>query len=298
MSDLKSLMASARPPFLILAVACVFLGMAAAIYSGGSVNPWEAALTFLGGFMAHVSVNAFNEYSDFKTKLDEHTSRTPFSGGSGLLQAKPHLAKGVLVMAWVSILIMAAIGVYFTLVRGAVVLPLGLLGLVIILSYTPRLVYIPALSLIAPGLGFGTAMIIGVQVALTGSYSWAALAASFVPFFLVNNLLLFNQFPDADADRSIGRRHFPITLGKKRSSIIYIAFLGLTYIAILLGVVLGALPVWSLLGMLTLPLAVMAGIGSNRFAEGDIPQLIPYLGLNVMINIFTPILVGIGLLIG
>jgi 1,4-dihydroxy-2-naphthoate octaprenyltransferase len=297
MSEFKSVLVSTRAPFLILAVACVFLGMSAAIYTAGSVNPWEVVLTFVGGVMAHISVNAFNEYFDFKTKLDERTQRTPFSGGSGMLQAKPHLAGRVLIMSCASAIITALIGVYFIVVRGTAIIPLGVLGLVIILTYTPWLVYFPPLGLVAPGLGFGTAMVNGVHLALTGSYSWEAMIVSFVPFFLVNNLLLFNQFPDAEADQSIGKRHYPITLGKRRSSLIYIAFLALTYVAILTGVLVNVLPPWSLLGLLTLPLAVKAGIGAYRFADGNIPQLMPYLGLNVLINILTPILTGIGLLI-
>ena len=33
--------------------------------------------------------------------------------------------------------------------------------------------------------------------------------------FLVNNLLLLNQFPDVQADQSIGRRHFPLVAGRR-----------------------------------------------------------------------------------
>jgi len=33
---------------------------------------------------------------------------------------------------------------------------------------------------------------------------------------LVNNLLLLNQFPDVDADKTVGRRHYPIAVGRKK----------------------------------------------------------------------------------
>ena len=139
-------------------------------------------------------------------------------------------------------------------------------------------------------------MVMGTHVALTGQYSWTAFIASLVPFFLVNNLLLLNQFPDVQADQSIGRRHFPLIVGRRVSSYIYGAFLLLAYVAILAGVGLGQLPRASLLGLGTVVLAVPAFLGAVRHAE-EIQKLIPSMGLNVIINIVTPTLVGVGMLI-
>jgi 1,4-dihydroxy-2-naphthoate octaprenyltransferase len=118
-----------------------------------------------------------------------------------------------------------------------------------------------------------------------------------VPFFLVSDLLLLNQFPDVEADRSVGRRHFPITIGRKASSLIYGAFLSAAYLAIALGVYLEYLPKISLIGLITIVIAVPTSIGAFRYAE-DIQKLIPYMGLNVLINILTPVLVAIGLFVG
>jgi 1,4-dihydroxy-2-naphthoate octaprenyltransferase len=56
------------------------------------------------------------------------------------------------------------------------------------------------------------------------------------------------------------------------------------------------LPKISLLGLMTIFLAVPAGIGAYRYAE-NIKKLMPFMGLNVIINIATPVLVAIGLFI-
>jgi len=134
----------------------------------------------------------------------------------------------------------------------------------------------------------------GTNFVLTGQYSWTAFFASLVPFFLVNNLLLLNQFPDADADKSIGRKHYPIVIGRRKSSLIFAAFLALAYLSLISGVVLGYLPLLSLLGLLTVFLAVPLARGAYRHAD-DIPALIPFLGQNVIINIATPLLMAAGL---
>ncbi|HIE25017.1 MAG TPA: prenyltransferase [Anaerolineales bacterium] len=151
-------------------------------------------------------------------------------------------------------------------------------------------------SLITPGLGFGILWVMGTDFVLTGTYSMTAFIASLVPFFLVNNLLLLNQFPDAKADKTVGRAHLPIRIGNRASAKIYILFLVLAYLSMLLGVLLNYLPAWSLLGLFTIPLAIMAAKGAVKYAE-DTPKLIPSLGQNVIINLLTPLLMAIGLFI-
>jgi 1,4-dihydroxy-2-naphthoate octaprenyltransferase len=189
------------------------------------------------------------------------------------------------------------IGLFFVSVWGWQLIPLGIVGLFLLYGYTVWMAYHPILCLLAPGLGFGTLMVLGTHFALTGSYSPAAFVGSLVPFFLVSDLLLLNQFPDMEADKSIGRRHFPITLGRKTSGYIYIAFLMATYISIVLGVAFRILPPFSLLGLLTLFLAAQV-IRNVLVNAENIPALMPSLGQNVLINLLTPVLVAVGLFIG
>jgi 1,4-dihydroxy-2-naphthoate octaprenyltransferase len=286
-----------RLPFLVLTPACVLVGLGTAIWTAGPVNPFHVFLALLGAAAAHISVNAFNEYYDFRSGLDARTQRTPFSGGSGTLPGNPSLARSALTTAVVAMVVSGAIGLYYLYVRGWGLLPLGILGLLTIFAYTPWLARHPLLCLVAPGLGFGPFMVMGTHYVLTGTYGWTPFVASLVPFFLVSDLLLLNQFPDVEADRSVGRRHYPIVIGRRASSLIYGAFLLCTYLAIVVGAAFRVLPLPALLGLLTIPLAVPAGIRAYRHAEA-VEQLIPAMGLNVIINIATPTLVAIGLFIG
>lgn len=297
MKNWKPLLGTMRLPFVILAPACVLVGLGTAYWQTGHVNWFYSVLALIAGISAHISVNAFNEYFDFKTDLDARTQKTPFSGGSGTLQAHPELANGALVISWVTLAISALIGLYFASVWGWWVILFGIVGLILLYGYTAWMVYQPALCLIAPGLGFGPLMVLSTHFALTGTFTWQALIASLVPFFLVSNLLLLNQFPDVEADRSIGRRHYPILLGRIVSGYIYIGFLIATYLVIAMGVFFGLLPRFSLLAMLTVILAVQ--VIRNVLANSEnVPALIPSLGQNVIINLLTPVLLAIGLFIG
>lgn len=293
----KYLLGPMRVPFLILTPACVLLGFGTAIWRTHEVNILYLVLALIGAVCAHISVNALNEYFDFRSGLDFKTERTPFSGGSGTLPEKPDMARSALKTGLITFAITGMIGLYFVYIRGLLLLPLGILGLIIIFTYTIWITRYPILCLIAPGLGFGTFMVMGTDFVLTGQYSWTAFIASLVPFFLVSNLLLLNQFPDAEADQSIGRKHFPILVGRQTSSLIYGLFLLLAYLSIIFGVHLGYLPKISLIGLATIVIAVPAFVGASRHAE-DIKKLTPYMGLNVIINIATPVLVATGLFIG
>ena len=297
MSKFKYLLGPMRVPFLILTPACVSVGVGTAVWTTGAINFSHIILILAGAICAHISVNAFNEYFDFKSGLDFKTKRTPFSGGSGTLPENPDMARMALSTGFVTFAITGLVGVYFLHIRGLYLLPLGLLGLFLLFAYTPWLTRNPILCLIGPGLGFGPLMVMGTDFVLTGAYSQTAFVASLVPFFMVSNLLLLNQFPDVEADRSIGRRHFPVIIGNHASSFIYGAFLLLAYVSILFGVVLNYLPKVSLIGLLTAVIAVPAFVGALRYS-GDAKKLIPFMGMNVIINISTPVLIAAGLFIG
>ncbi len=287
-----------RLPFLILAPVCAFLAISVVAHmTPSSLTFLKVLLVVIGAIAAHISVNTFNEYFDFKSGLDFTTIKTPFSGGSGALPASPDKAGIALLEGIISALVVAIIGIYFMFTSTMQLLPLGLFGLVIIITYTIWLNKIPFLCLIAPGTGFGLILVIGAGLALSGTYSAALILASLIPFFLVNNLLLLNQFPDVEPDRSIGRKHYPILIGRKKSAIIYGIFNGLTYVTIIVGVVTGLFPIWTLLGLLTLILSAPVVLGVYQNAD-DIQKLIPMMGQNVLITLLTPALVGIGFLIG
>jgi 1,4-dihydroxy-2-naphthoate octaprenyltransferase len=296
MRDKNWILGPMRVPFLILTPACVLVGIGTAVWSSSKVSLLDIFVVLIGAVAAHISVNAFNEYYDFTTGLDFRTQRTPFSGGSGTLAESPEASRYALATAWISFAVASLVGIYFVFQRGPLLLPIGILGLVLLIVYTLWLTRNPLLCLVAPGLGFGTLMVMGVHYALSGQYSWTSFIASFVPFFLVSNLLLINQFPDVDADKTVGRRHYPIVIGRAKSAWIYVTFLLLVFIVIILGVLTNYLPPLSLLGLLGIPLAIRLMIGAVQNAE-NVEKLVPILSLNVLLTILTPTLLGIGLLL-
>jgi 1,4-dihydroxy-2-naphthoate octaprenyltransferase len=169
MQKFKILIGTMRLPFVILAPACALVGLGTAYWTTGQINWFYFSLALIGAIASHISVNVFNEYFDFRTGLDASTKRTPFSGGSGTLQAHPELAPMTLALAWSAFAIAALVGVSFTVVWGWGTLPIWIAGLFLLYSYTIWIVKFPLLCLLAPGLGFGPLMVLSTHFALTGN---------------------------------------------------------------------------------------------------------------------------------
>lgn len=293
----QTILQSIRAPFLILSPVCVFLGTSTAIASQGSIDTTVLILIITGALCAHMSVNALNEYADFKSGLDLVTVKTPFSGGSGALPREPAMANTVLSAGLVTLSATLAIGIYFVNYYGTLVLPIGIIGLVIIVTYTKWINRWPFLCLIAPGLGFGILMVVGTHLVLTSQNSLTPWLAGLVPFFLVNNLLLLNQYPDIQADRSVGRNHLPIAFGTRISSYVFGIFFIAAYSTILIGIYYGYFPNLSWIAVLPIVLSLFSITGAFKHAEsiGAYPQ---YLATNVAATLLTPLLLGISITFG
>ncbi len=284
-----------RLPFLLLVPACLGLAWAAAAYDGLPVAPGDLVLVLLGGLAAHISVNALNEYEDFRSGLDLRTERTPFSGGSGALPAQPERARYALATGLLALLVTVGVGLYFVQLRGAVLIPLGVTGVGLVVLYTRWLTRSPLACLLAPGLGFGPVMVLGANFSLTGEFSMTAVMASLMLLFLVSGLLLMNQFPDVDADRSVGRRHLLVVHGTRAGVYVFTGLMLSLALSVVLAVVTGHAPVGVFIVFLLAPLAVAVTRGLWRHHE-NIAALIPFMGMNVVLTLATPVLYALALL--
>ena len=286
-----------RPPFLVLTPACMAVGIAAAFSSRESMVPIDIVLCLVGALCAHASVNAFNEHTDFVNGLDLVTRRTPFSGGSGALPARPELATTTLVLAWIGVAITASVGIWFAIRQGLAVLPVGGAGLMIVLTYSRFIVRSTTACLLAPGLGFGPLMILGTTAALTGRHDPSAAMASLPVFFVVNNLLLLNQFPDREADRQVGRRNAVIALGYRGAAVVYIGFALSAAVSLTSIVVTGNLPSGCLVSLFALLPCIPAARAAWRY-DGQPGTLDSALGLNVASTILMPAIIAAEIALG
>jgi 1,4-dihydroxy-2-naphthoate octaprenyltransferase len=295
MNGNSSIISAMRVPFLVLSPACVLLAVAFASYQKVDISWFNCLIALIGALAAHVAVNLINEYQDFESGLDFKTKQTPFSGGSGLLPKYPHLAKKVWAAFLFSVTLLFLIGIYFLVLYGWRIVPLGLLGLLIIITYTKWINKNAILCLIAPGLSFGCLIVVGTYFCITGQFHDHIWALSFIPFFLVNNLLLLNQYPDIEADKTVNINHFPIRFGINVSNITFITFALLALMLLIFLVLNNILPMFSLITLVPISLSFISFAGMLKLGE-NISSNPKFMAANIACNILTPITLSITLL--
>lgn len=286
-----------RLPFLPLAAACVAVGASISWWRIQEMDFILLGLVLIGAIASHMSVNALNEYKDFNSGLDLKTIKTPFSGGSGTLPNAPDFVNMAKYIGFATLALTVSLGLYFLYLRGPLLLLTGLPGILLVVTYTPHITRNCFWSLISSGLGFGPSMIMGTEYVLSGNYSWSGLIASMIVFFLVNNLLLINQFPDIEEDRSVGRKNILILWGPEKAKTVIALFFALSYSLLIFAATFQMLPPYSIAGLFTIPLALALFYGLRKHGT-NIQPLMPYMGINVVITLLTPVLIASGVLLG
>ncbi len=292
-----------RANFLLLAVVLCLLGFALAVKYHGSITVLDIILLLIGVVSAHISVNLFNEYSDYHTKIDFHTKRTPFSGGTGMMVSGKTTPAQVKKAALITLFIGLAVGTYYVVESNWVLLIFIAIGAFSILFYTNFLAKL-MLGELFTGLALGTLVVLGVFIAITAKN---AVAGAFIPLevillsippgILTAQLLLLNEFPDVEADIQGGRRHLVIQFGRKNAAIIYILGHVANYSIIILLPILGISTFWIYIALLTIPFAVKASKTSLHFNLEEPEKNFEGMGKNVLTVLITDFLLFAAIII-
>jgi 1,4-dihydroxy-2-naphthoate octaprenyltransferase len=295
MASLRIWLQEARPQFLLASLVSVLAGTSLAIYESFPFRLVDFGLATAGALIAHVGIHAFNDYSDYMTGIDLRVHRTPFSGGSGVLPSQGLLPIRVYYFGIGCLILVACIGVYFMATVGIAILPIGLLGITIVYSYTSYLTRV-GLGELGCVVGFSL-WSIGPYFVLTGTYSLSILSVSLISGLMGVALLILNEFPDLEADRAGGRRNIPIMLGLRSASKIYSLVVASAYAWLLALVIARILPVSALLAFITLPVAIRTITLVLRDYQDD-QKVMKAMGLNVIVVLTVPFLLSLGTVIG
>ncbi len=260
MRKVKLYIMATRPPFFTASVVPFLIGTAMAWSWYGRFSPVDFILTLIGVVALHAGANSSNDYFDWLNGTDRinKTFAFPFTGGSRMIPEgliTPEEMKKVFITSYAISLVA---GILLFLRHGLVVLVLGLIGLVSGYFYTATPLFLAGKGIgeFLIGLNFGVLITLGSFYVQTDTVSWKPVAASIPISLLVTLILWINQFQDSEADRQAGKRHLVVRLGLERASRVYAFLLYLSYLSVLVGVAVNALPVWSLLVFITLPLAI------------------------------------------
>ncbi len=293
MTQATAYLGVARAPFLALPVALVACGAAVAAWEGGLSWP-RTLLALLGLVALHVAVNVFNEVSDLRTGIDLRTTPTPFSGGSGTLPAAALSPRAATVFGVLAAAVGLGAGLALLPGVGWRLLPVMAVGAVAVLGYTDALARV-GLGEVFAGLGLGALPVWGTVLVQGGRPGPAAVAAAVPAFFMTFNLLLLNEFPDEEADRSGGRRNLVILLGRRAAAFVYALAALLTPVSIAAAVALRVLP-GACFGAVFPSLLLVRPL-RWALAGSHEPVPVPALAANVTWNLATNIALALTLLL-
>ena len=291
--SIKTWFFETRPSFLLLTPLNFFVGLAVA-YVEGSYDTYRALLGLIGIMLAHIAMNVINDYFDYSSGLDLSTTRTPFSGGSGVLPTGALKPRSVYIFAITCLILAGAIGVYFAYTVGWEILPVVLFAALIIYTYTNYLSHWYVGEFFT-GLNYGFLIAVGAYFIMTGRYNISACVPAVIPGILGATLLYINEFPDIGPDRESGRRNVVMLLGLERASKGYAVLVSSIYFWVLICVITRVMTPTMLVVILSSPIGYKAAMGAMR-NYGQISKLVPSLAANVQWIMSTTLLTIIGIL--
>ena len=288
---------AARLPFLTATFVPVVLGTAIAWHRTESFNPAYFLAALATVTLAHIGTNLTNDYYDHLSGDDKvNLNFSPFSGGSRVIQNGQIPARHILYAALLSFGAAMVLGAYLLLATGKIAIILfGLTGILCGFFYTASPVRIGyhALGELAVGFGFGPLTLIGSYWIQTFSFDVVAVLASVPVGILIMLVLLINEFPDYEADKTVQKRTLVVLLGKQNAIRVYHSLLLVAYLFILAMVVAMVFPIFCLLALVTFPIAYRA-ITVSRRCYASHPELLPANAATIALHF----LIGISLTVG
>lgn len=247
-----------RVPFLTATIVPVMLGAVVARSHDFSAW-WLTALALVGAAAIHLGLNVTNDVADATSGADEaNVNPTMFSGGSRMIQYGLVSLRWMKAAAATLYAVGTAIGLYLAFTRGIELLWIGAAGIFLSIFYSAaplRLVH-RGLGEICVALGFGPIMVLGSYFVVAQRLSFEAFYASLPVALLIMLVLYVNQIPDRRADEKAGKRTIVVRLPPRAIVAGYGTFAGLTFLLIAIGALTGLMPSWTLIALITIPLAI------------------------------------------
>ena len=227
----------------------VFVTMMFLWGKGIEVNWWLGIMALVNIVLVHAAGNVWSDYHDYKRGVD-----APDTYGVRILTDKQFTPKEVLTLSLSLQVAAIVMGLLMVCLTGITLLWFGLAGIALSLLYPPLKyaalgdLVIMACYALLPMLG--TTFICSGNV--VPQVLWLAVPVGSITVAILH----VNNTRDIETDKRAGIRTFPILAGRSESIKIYIFEIIMPYCWLLIMVLLGCESPWTLLAIISLPLAI------------------------------------------
>lgn len=245
-----------RIKFLLASIIGITVALLFSFYSYGKFDMLSALLTYIGVIFLHASVDLFNDYWDYKRGIDTTTTRTKYSGGTGVLPEKKLAPRDVYNVGLFFMIVGLSIGGYFVIQNGIMI--------AVILAIAVFSIYFYSTKIVNVGLGEtlvaikGSMIVVGTSYVQTEIIDSSIVLLGFIIGMLSSLVLFIASFPDHDADKAKGRKTLVILLGREKGSMIFPCIFLAIYALTAIGIFVNYIPVFALSVFITVPFALKA----------------------------------------
>lgn len=249
---LRNWIEASRPRTLPVSVAGVFAGIACGLFAGG-FNPLASICCLLFAIGAQIASNFANEYFDFKNGLDKK-GREGFRRGVTEGDISPRAMK---LATFITLMLACIPGCILIYWGGYWLIAAGLIIAIFALAYStgPYPLSHHGLGDVAVVIFFGLVPVCFTAwlQAIDPATLYLSLPIGSGIGLLAANVLIVNNYRDADDDRAVGKNTTVVKFGRPAMARCYLAFS-------LLGLILLCAPasgghIWLLLPLLLIPKA-------------------------------------------
>lgn len=212
------------------------------------------SLVIIGSILVHAGSNLVNDYEDHVRGADAPHQL----GRGGMIQRGLITPRAIRIFGLVLLAVATLIGLIIVWQVGWLVLLFALPSLAAAYFYTggPKPLGYVALGELTVFIFMGPVIVCGAYYVQTGALSWPAVLVSVPIGLMVTAILQANNIRDIADDAAAGKRTLATFIGRQWAIREYVALLAGAYIALLVIVIGGWVPLGAALAFLTVPRAV------------------------------------------
>jgi len=266
-------------------------------------HPVFFILALVGTMMLQTAANLINEYADYRRGADELKE----AGQGMIIKQKILTPESIRNGAILTTVLGILIGLFLLSQSGSLLWAIGIGGVLVAITYTagPFPLAYNGLGEIAVAIFMGPAVVVGAYYvmypAVTTERIWELCLISLPIAFMVAAILHANNIRDMDADRAVNKRTLAVMFGIRFARAEYMFLVIGTYVAQIILIVMGILPVTTLITLITVPEAMrlITIFNTNRDvslmhqAQGRTAKLHGQIGVLIVIGWVLAMILGL-----
>lgn len=290
-NKIKVWLLASRPKTLPAAAAPVFVGTAVAI-SNNEQNILAATIALICSVLIQIGTNFVNDLYDFLKGADDENRVGPTRALAAGWITPAQMKFAIYLTFSVTFLL----GLFLVYHAGWIILLIGIISIISGYSYTagPYPLAYNGLGDIFVFVFFGIVATVGTYYVQALQFSSLALLASIPVGLLITNILVVNNYRDADDDKKKNKNTLAVKFGKPFSRFQYSSSILISYIVPILIFVTTDASLFILLPLLSLPFALKL-IKDIRCLMGE--KLNKTLELTAKLSILFSFLFAIGIIL-